>query len=87
SDRYSFWEFEAHPAPGNPLQGLVQLRFACPTTITGYHGAGVYWNGKEFPKSALRNANSPSSVNYNPEDMVRRSTVSAKFDHGTSVDP
>ncbi|WP_157379841.1 hypothetical protein [Burkholderia ubonensis] len=56
-------------------------------TITGYHGAGVYWNGKEFPKSALRNANSPSSVNYNPEDMVRRSTVSAKFDHGTSVDP
>ncbi|WP_232461875.1 hypothetical protein, partial [Burkholderia ubonensis] len=25
------WEFAAHPTPGNPLQGLVQLRFACPT--------------------------------------------------------
>ncbi|WP_143136225.1 hypothetical protein [Burkholderia ubonensis] len=56
-------------------------------TITGYHGAGVYWDGKEFPKSALRNANSPSSASYNPEDMVKRSTVSVKFDHGTSVDP
>ncbi|WP_232461881.1 hypothetical protein, partial [Burkholderia ubonensis] len=31
SDRYAFWEFAAHPTPGNPLQGLVQLRFACPT--------------------------------------------------------
>ncbi|WP_157380736.1 hypothetical protein [Burkholderia ubonensis] len=55
-------------------------------TITGYHGAGVYWDGKEFPKSSLRNANSPSSASYNPEDMVKRSTVSVKFDHGTSVD-
>ncbi|WP_232442541.1 hypothetical protein, partial [Burkholderia ubonensis] len=31
SDRYSFWEFAAHPTPRYPLQRLVQLRFACPT--------------------------------------------------------
>ncbi|WP_198385259.1 hypothetical protein, partial [Burkholderia ubonensis] len=31
SDRYSFWEFAVHPTPGHPLQGLAQLRFACPT--------------------------------------------------------
>ncbi|WP_157660763.1 hypothetical protein, partial [Burkholderia ubonensis] len=27
-----FWEFAAHPTPGNPLQCLVPLCFACPTT-------------------------------------------------------
>ncbi|WP_198361346.1 hypothetical protein [Burkholderia ubonensis] len=31
SDRYSFWEFAAHPTSANSSQGLVQLRFACPT--------------------------------------------------------
>ncbi|KVZ49799.1 hypothetical protein WK57_16665 [Burkholderia ubonensis] len=30
SDRYSFWEFAAHPTPGNPLQCSVQLCVACP---------------------------------------------------------
>ncbi|WP_244110184.1 hypothetical protein, partial [Burkholderia ambifaria] len=31
SDRSSFWEFAAHPTPGNPLPCFVQLRFASPT--------------------------------------------------------
>ncbi|MGC3030560.1 hypothetical protein ACPUER_36605 [Burkholderia sp. DN3021] len=61
-------------------------------TVTGYHGAGIYCNGKEFPQSSLRNANAPTNIGYNPEDTVRRSTVSVKFvaneiDRGTSVDP
>ena len=48
-------------------------------TVTGYHGAGIYFDGKRFPENSLRSTVTPSTPNYNPEDTVRRREVSEKF--------
>lgn len=49
-------------------------------TVTGYHGAGMYYNGNNVPEHSLRSTVTPSAPTYNkPEDTVKRSTVSEKF--------
>ncbi|MTC22200.1 hypothetical protein [Providencia sp. wls1938] len=48
-------------------------------TVTGYHGAGMYYNGSNFPEHSLRSTVTPSALTYKPEDTVKRSTVSEKF--------
>ncbi|ETT01149.1 hypothetical protein M5X66_17940 (plasmid) [Providencia sp. PROV188] len=48
-------------------------------TVTGYHGAGMYYNGNNFPEHSLRSTVTPSAPTYKPEDTVKRSTVSEKF--------
>ena len=47
--------------------------------VTGYHGAAVYDDGKPFPRSALRNANTAVSPDFDKTAAVRRSTVAHRF--------
>lgn len=65
-----------------PAEHLVDALAECNfnrVTVTGYHGAGVYYNGLHFPEHNIRNTKTPSEPGYDPSATVRRSTVAERF--------
>lgn len=90
-DRYSQAFIERHnvfgfslgstkrEAPAKYLLDALRGQGFDEVVVTGYHGAGVYDDGESFPRSALRNASTSTSPDFDKTAAVRRSTVAHRF--------
>lgn len=66
-------------APAEHLSDALAEAGFNQAVVTGYHGAGIHFDGLRFPEHALRNPHVPTAPGYDANAAVRRSTVAQRF--------